>query len=109
MVGEGKKLSAKSKVDFSRLPPCLAALVPHLQRVNHRCALYKRANIPFVESPKPYEANQGWVNNDGLLEPLWSNEPILPALLVDLLEAGEVQKADEGDEMEYAEDDDGED
>ena len=43
MVGDGEKLTSKSKVDLGRLPPCYSALKPHIQRVNHRVALYKRA------------------------------------------------------------------
>ena len=54
MVGEDEKLSSKSKVDFSRLPPCQAALQPYIERVNHRAVLYKRASEAIVETPKPY-------------------------------------------------------
>ena len=35
------KLTSKSKVDLARLPPCYSTLKPHIQRVNHRVALYK--------------------------------------------------------------------
>ena len=49
MVGEDKTLSSKSKVDLSRLPPCHSALKAHPQRVNHRVALYKRANQQIIE------------------------------------------------------------
>ena len=42
MVGEDEKLTSKSKVDLTRLPPLHAALKPHVQRVNHHVALYKR-------------------------------------------------------------------
>ena len=44
MVGEDKQLMTKSKVDLSRLPPCRDNLVPHINRVNHRLAHYKRAD-----------------------------------------------------------------
>ena len=44
MVGEDKSLTSKSNVDLARLPPCQSALKPHIQRVNHRMALYKRAD-----------------------------------------------------------------
>ncbi|XP_046336920.2 uncharacterized protein LOC124118725 [Haliotis rufescens] len=103
MVGEDKKLTSKSKVDLARLPPCQSALEPHIQRVNHRVALYKRADQPFVEKPKPYEEQQGWMRTDqGVLEPMWSNGPVLPTSLVDLLDAGDR----EGDEHVVDEDDD---
>lgn len=87
MVGENEKLTLKSKVDFARLPPCLSALKPHVQRVNHRVCLYKRANEPICEKPNPYDEGQGWIKTEeGMLEPLWSCGPVLPTSLVDLLE-----------------------
>ncbi|KAK1884337.1 GTPase Era [Dissostichus eleginoides] len=49
MVGEDDKLTAKSKVDLARLLPCYDALKPHVQRVNHRLALYKRADESILE------------------------------------------------------------
>ena len=39
MVGQDVRLTAKSKVDLSRLLPCRDNLVPHMQRVNHRLGL----------------------------------------------------------------------
>ena len=44
MVGEDARLTSKSKVDLSRLPRCRDNLVPHIQRVNHRLAYYKRSD-----------------------------------------------------------------
>ena len=49
MMGEEEKLTSKSKVDLARLPPCHSALKPHVQRVNDRVALYKRAEEPILE------------------------------------------------------------
>ena len=75
MVGRGggdEKLTVNSKVDLTRLPPCRSALKPHIQRVNHRTALYKRAHGPIVEKPKSYDEGQGWMRTaEGVLEPLW--------------------------------------
>ena len=62
MVGEDDNLTSRSKVDLARLPPCQSALKPHIQRVNHRAALYKRANEAILEKPNPYDDGQGWVN-----------------------------------------------
>ena len=53
MVGEDKKLTSKSKVDLAHLPPCQSALKLHVQRVNHRVALYKRAEQSIVEKQTP--------------------------------------------------------
>ena len=73
MVGEDGKLTSKSKVDLTRLPPCHAALKPHVQPVNHRVALYKRADQAILQKPKPYDDGQGWKKNtEGVLEPVWS-------------------------------------
>lgn len=97
MVGEDEKLSIKSKVDLTRLPPCRSALKPHIQRVNHRAALYKRAHEPIVEKPKAYDEGQGWMKTaEGVLEPLWSYGAVLPNSLVDLLDTDDT----EGDEPE---------
>ena len=87
MAGEDVKLTTKSKVDLSRLPPCRDNLVPHIWRVNHRLAHYKRADQAIFEHPKPHDAEQGWEKTEiGVLEPVWSCGPILPPSLIDLLE-----------------------
>ena len=86
MIGEDHTLNYKSKVDMVRLPPCQDSLVPHVQRVNHRVASYRRAAEPIFERPKPYDEGQGWLKTEqGVLEPVWSNGPILPPSLVDLV------------------------
>ena len=78
MVGEDARLTAKSKVDLSRLPPCRDNLVPHIQRVNHHLACYKRAGQAIFWRPKPHNPGQGWKKNDtGSLEPI-TNTPIIP-------------------------------
>jgi hypothetical protein len=105
MVGEDKKLTAKSKVDLARLPPCQSALEPHVQRVNYRVALYKRADQPLLEKPKPYDERQGWIRTDqGVLEPLWSRGPVLPTSLVDFLTTGDREAEDEVDDDEGEDD-----
>ena len=86
MVGEDSTLNAKSRVDMVRLPPCQDSLIPHIQRVNHRVACYRRAAQPMFDRPKPYEEGQGWQRTDeGVIEPVWSVGPILPPSLLDLL------------------------
>ena len=82
MVGEDERLTSKSKIDLGRLPPCYSALKPHIQRVNHRVALYKRAVQAIIEKPKPFEQDQGWtIIDDGILEPNWCCGKVLPAVL----------------------------
>ena len=106
MVGDGEKLTAKSKVDLGRLPPCYSALKPHVQRVNHRVALYKRAYQAILEKPKPYEEGQGWLRNDSnnMLKPIWSCGSILLSALVDILET--TANEDNGDDDHIGEEDD---
>ena len=65
IVGEDDKFTFKSKVDHARLLPCHSALKPHLQWVNHRVALYKRADDSILEKPNPYDDGQGWIRSVG--------------------------------------------
>ena len=107
MVDEDEKLTSRSKVDLARLPPCQSALKPHIQRVNHRAALYKRANEAILEKPNPYDDGQGWVNtHEGVLEPMWSFGPIMPTSLVDLLVTCDREVVEEDAEEEEREDGD---
>ena len=86
MVGEDERLTSKSKIDLGRLPPCYSALKAHIQCVNHRVELYKRAAQAIIEKPKPFEQDQGWtITDDGILEPNWCCGKVLPAALVDYL------------------------
>ncbi|XP_033987161.1 uncharacterized protein LOC117483109 [Trematomus bernacchii] len=104
MVGQDDKLTAKSKVDLARLPPCYDALKPHVQRVNHRVALNKRADESILEKPNPYDEEQGWMRTDGVLRPVWSCGPVLPTSLVDLLDTTEREQEEE-EEEEFDSDD----
>ncbi|KAJ3594974.1 hypothetical protein NHX12_004279 [Muraenolepis orangiensis] len=63
MVEQDKKLTFKSKVKLARLSPCPDALKPHVQRVNHRVALYKQSDESILQETKPYE-KQGWMRTD---------------------------------------------
>lgn len=93
MVGEGQQINCNSKVDLSRLPPCYNSLVPHILRVNYRLAQWKRSheNMPEIPNPKDH----GWsVTAEGRVEPLWSDGPILPDRLIDLLD-GDTEEEEE--------------
>ena len=102
MVGEDNDLTKESKVDLSHLPPCQDSLLPHIYRVNHRVATYKRANVPILEKPKPNDENQGWsINENGILEPVWTTGSIMPQSLINLLDAtNDEESNDEEMEME---------
>ena len=85
-----KALTARSKVDLSRLPPCCDSLFTHIQRGNHRLACYKREALPVFEHPKPFE-DQGWkMSEEGYIKPLWSKGPILMKSLVDILDCADI-------------------
>ena len=96
MVGEDARLTAKTKVDLSRLPPCRDNLVPHIQMVNHSLACQA-----IFWRPRPHEPGQGWQKNEsGSLEPIWSNSPILPPSLVDLIEPSSEEESDVEEETD---------
>ena len=107
VVSDDMKLSAKSKMDLVRLPPCENSLIPHMQRVNYRVSCYKRANKTIFEKQKPYAAGHGWTRTEeGPVEPMWSMGPILPPTLVHILETGVCDEEEEGeDELDYFDDD----
>ena len=89
MVGEKEQITLDSKVDLEKLPPCRDSLIPHAKRVNYRLAHHKRAKNPIFWGPNPQE-NHGWIlNEEGLLEPEWSEGPILPQSLIDVAEETE--------------------
>ncbi|XP_076324251.1 uncharacterized protein LOC143232559 [Tachypleus tridentatus] len=98
MVGEGETLTSQSKVDLSKLPPCHRSLLPHIKRVNYRVAQWKRFDVRMLKLPPP--TDHGWVLNDGILDPVWSEGPVLPGSLVDILDVNMAydESEDESDE-----------
>ena len=44
-------INTKPKVDLARLPPPQVSFFPHIQQVNHRVAVYKRANEAIFWRP----------------------------------------------------------
>ena len=75
--------------------------MPHIQRVNHRLACYKRVGQAIVWRPKPHDPGQGWEKNDsGSLEPIWSSSPLLPPSLVDLMEPSSKEESDVEEETD---------
>ena len=98
--GENHKINSTSKVDLSKLPPCKISLSPHLSRVNYRLGQWKRAHENTPEIPSPLQ--HGWVLGENrVLEPIWSDGPILPELLIELL------PSDNSDDALESEDEDG--
>ena len=93
-----------STIDLSRLPPTKACLREHTARANYQTKIWKTANIPISEVPKPWEGH-GWKDNG---EPLWCHDDmILPVSLVDILAEDSEQLDDSDDDdddtsLEYA-------
>ena len=82
MVGDDEKVTSKSNVDIARLPSWRSALKPHVWRVNHRVALYKRAEERILEKPNPYDDGKGWLRTDDVVLGLaWSCGPVLTKAL----------------------------
>ena len=77
------KLDPKKNIDLGNLPPCLGSLKQHLKRVNYQVKIWKLALENFPEIPTP--CDHGWRFGESGLEPLWSEEAVLPAQLADLL------------------------
>ena len=67
--------------------------------MDHRVALYERAEEPILEMPKPYDDRQGWTrNDDGVFELVSFCGPILPNSLVDLLDIGDREEEEDDEE-----------
>ena len=80
MVGKGESITSSSKIDLSKLPPCHRSLVPHIKRVNYRAAQWKRSHMKVFELLAP--TDHGWTLSKNLLQPVWSDEPVMPSTLI---------------------------
>ena len=96
-MGEEDKLSSKSKVDFSRLPPCNDSMSAHSDRVNYRLFHFKKSHVPLYDCPRPHDGH-GWIKDNDFLEPQWSRGSILPPSMVDILEKSDVDEESEEQE-----------
>ena len=101
---DDETLHLKSRLDLSRLPPGKDSLIPHIYRVNHSIAHYKRASNAIFESPEPFDLCQGWEKTeDNNLEPIWSCGSILPpALYIDMIEKT-IKEVEEDEHQEESE------
>jgi hypothetical protein len=91
------------------------SLVPHCRRVNYRAAQFKCAHLNYPETPSP--KGHGWIPtnetllvndvacNEAVLEPVWSEGPILPDRLIDLV-TEDNSGSDSDDEEDEDNDDD---
>ena len=103
----GKEVNVKSvkKVDLSKLPPCERSLTPHIRRVAYRLALWKRAHIASPIVPKPTE-EYGWCQSGEFLEPVWSEGPVLPESLWDVISDNYDSDNDDSEEEDSESSDD---
>ena len=84
MIGADNTPNVSSKLDLSKLPPCLSLFEPHMKRVTYHLVQCNCSHLNFVECP-PSE-DRGWVISEKYTpEPLWCNALILPAHIFDLL------------------------
>ena len=85
----GKKTDEIQKctnIDLSKIPPCKMSFIPHCRKVNYRVAQFKCAYLNYPQTP--HAKGHGWIptnENEQVLEPVWSEGPILPDKLIDLI------------------------
>ena len=77
-------LDVSKNIDLANLPPCSSTLLQHIKRTNYQVKIWKDAHINFHETPEP--TSHGWKIGELSLEPLWSDDTIIPVELVDILE-----------------------
>ena len=76
-------MNLSKNVGLCSLPPCRKALVQHIHRVNYQMGIWRRANTPIIEVPRPTDGH-GWTVNDvGQMMPVWYEGECLPNILVD--------------------------
>ena len=89
---------------MSKLPPDRDSLIQHIKHTNYRVANYKLTKEPIFWKPAAFEGH-GWVLNDNdVLEPLWSIGHILPQSLIDLVKPTVKELEEEVELVEYDQD-----
>jgi hypothetical protein len=78
-------LNANHNVDIASTPPCKVTHKEHIKRSNYQVAHWKKVLEP-ISKFRAASAGHGWINIDGILEPVSSAEDlILPTYMVDFL------------------------
>ena len=80
--------------DLATLPPCRSVLEQHVLRCNFQTGIWKLAHVPEPEVPRPTDGH-GWVMEDDIMKPKWTNGIVMPKKLVDILE--EIVDTDDSD------------
>ena len=87
--GGNDDLTQSKQFDLASLPPCRSVLEQHVLRSNFQTRIWKLANIPKPSVPRADEGH-GWIQEDGVMMPKWTEGEVMPRQLIDLL----------GDELE---------
>ena len=80
-------VSANVNIDLSTLPPCCRTLKQHCLRANFQACIWKRSHEATPDVPLP-QHGQGWQVQDGVLQPIWTQEEeelVLPQDVIDEL------------------------
>ena len=81
---DSDKIDPKKTIDLSAFPPCQNTFEQHVKRTMYQVGIWKRAIEQFPEVVNP--DGIGWVKNEGVLEPLWCEGPVLQTCLADPVE-----------------------
>ena len=100
--------NVKKKIELCSLPPCRKALIQHIRRANFQMAIWRRVDIPLIESPKPTDGHGWHADDDGSMMPLWFAGDCLPKVLIyndDLPNMEESDNDDDEDDDDVVEED----
>ena len=78
-------ISASQNTNLATLPPSRCSLKQHIRSCNYQVTIWKRGDQPVPDIPNPTEG-YGWILNNGILEPLWTEEEeelALPQTVID--------------------------
>ena len=76
-------INVKKKVELCSLPPCRKALIQHIRRANYQMAIWRRADTPIMEVPKPTDGHGWLMDGDSNMVPLWFDGDCVPEFLID--------------------------
>ena len=93
-------INVKKKIELCSLPPCRKALIQHIRRANFQMAIWRRADTPLIESPKPTDGHRWRADDDGSRMPLCFAGDCLPKVLIDNEDLPNVEESDDDDEDE---------
>ena len=98
---DSEKLDPSRNVDFAALPPCKDTLLQHFKRTNYQVYIQKSAKKRHPDVPDL--SLNGWKVANGEIEPVWTEQPILPGQLIDLFEEENSNEAAQEEDNEEEE------